>query len=211
MRLVSITAGYSCERAFLNTFSENVKCSQNNPIILQQGDVLLFEGGTDIGSHLYGEERNRYTSPPDRLRDLFEVGMFTQAKKLGLPMIGICRGAQLLCALSGGKLVQHVDMHGRDHWVTDYKGDEYKVTSTHHQMMYPKDVKHHIIASTNVAKIYLGENEQPIHMEEDPEIVWFPETKSLAIQGHPEYSSATPEFVAKTLEYTLDFIINPNQ
>lgn len=130
-----------------------------------------------------------------------EVKLFLKAKEAGLFIVGICRGAQLGCALSGGILVQDVDGHGFSHRITTVDGDEFMASSLHHQMMYPWDVNHKLLAwsSTPRSPDYQGITEDewlkwPRKMYEElknedviePEIVYFPDLKCLAVQGHPE-------------------------
>lgn len=127
--------------------------------------------------------------------------MFTKAQKAGLLIVGICRGAQLGCALSGGILVQHTTGHGHSHRITTIDGETFIASSLHHQMMYPFDVEHKLLAwSTRPqSEEYRGISEDEwkkwprkvydeLKSEDiiEPEIVWFPKTKCLAIQGHPE-------------------------
>jgi len=163
-------------------------------------DALVIWGGADISPSIYGQKTAKWTGADDTLsqRDAVEVAVVKAAFLAGVPVIGVCRGAQLLCAMSGGKLIQHVNNHGRTH---DVKTDEGKVLTTssmHHQMMYPFDINHKMLAwsHNHHADQYLGE-ETAVDMtgKEEPEIVFFPHTKSLAIQGHPEFMDETDPFV----------------
>lgn len=160
-----------------------------------ENTTILFEGGTDVNPLLYGERRNRYTGRPDLERDAFEKSIFEQAKRKGASFIGICRGAQFLTVLSGGKLIQDVSGHAKEHEIETIGGKRIWVTSTHHQMCYPegslKDDAFVIIGWSRKpqSRYYLGEDERPVRVPPlvEPEIIWYPKTRSLAIQGHPEY------------------------
>lgn len=204
-RLVVISHGFYTENVFKELFDDVVVHNKYTNVLLKEGDVVVFEGGTDINPLMYDENPNSYTSPSDSGRDAFESMVFRQALSKGIPMIGVCRGSQLVCALSGGKLVQHVSNHGVDHKVEDYKGRSYYVTSSHHQMMLPESTNHKMIASCKRSTMYLGEWDIPQEVKEDAEIVWFEATKCLAIQGHPEWALGTP-FHDMCLEYVKDFI-----
>lgn len=70
---------------------------------------VLLTGGTDIDPALYGESRHPETEEPDRSRDLVELEILTEALRLGLPVLGICRGLQLLNVYAGGTLLQHIE------------------------------------------------------------------------------------------------------
>jgi putative glutamine amidotransferase len=71
-------------------------------------DGLLLAGGTDIHPETYGQplDPNR-TLNPDRSRDRFEVASVREARRRGLPILGICRGFQMLNVAYGGSLEQH--------------------------------------------------------------------------------------------------------
>ena len=154
--------------------------------------ILLFQGGEDINPSLYSEKS--YLSPHEAslsIRDTLEVDSFLYAKSFNIPMLGICRGSQFLCAMSGGKLVQHVDGHTQSHNIQTNEGLSFVATSTHHQMMYPWGTKHNLIAwsSPKMARHYImSKGKTKDHLPAEPEIVFFEETKALGIQGHPEYN-----------------------
>ena len=177
-------------------------------------DCLLLWGGTDIHPSYYNETAHSYSGAPliPSERDIFEWKAMLYCKAHNIPMLGICRGAQFLCAFSGGKLIQHIGaFHGRDHMVETSEGDRLWVTSTHHQMMYPYDVPHELLAWTycSTNQIFEGEGNKPVLEMKDKkeaEIVFFPETRALAIQGHPEYFSATPAFQGLCGRYAKKYL-----
>lgn len=170
------------------------------------GDTLLFEGGTDISPYLYGEIPIKGTQKSDDLRDQHEVKFFNEAHRLGAGFIGICRGAQLLCALSGGHIIQHVTGHNEWHKMQlpdrmgkDNNGNSLVIgtTSAHHQMMNPYRMNPKEWVSYGHSFVQRSERYytekgrfKPGKSNRDwreQEIIWFPKTRSLAIQGHPEY------------------------
>ncbi|MDX9756442.1 MAG: gamma-glutamyl-gamma-aminobutyrate hydrolase family protein [Sulfurimonas sp.] len=205
-RLIVASRGFNTGEVFKTLFDEVINLPRYSKWDFKEGDVLILEGGTDINSYFYDEEPNSYVSYPDQARDAYEQMLFNQSKNKGIPVIGICRGAQLVCALSGGKLVQHISNHDVDHTVKDYKGRSFIVTSSHHQMMLPDGTKHKVLASCKRSSTYIGEYDKPMNVEEDVEIVWFEDTKSLAIQGHPEWAGMISPFVAHCQEYVRDYI-----
>ena len=160
-------------------------------------DALVIWGGSDISPSLYNDTVADLCGASSELsgRDRAEATACKQAISQGIPIIGVCRGAQLACALAGGRLIQHVDSHaGGVHSIDTYDDKQVKSSSVHHQMMYPFDVDHKMIAwsTENRSKRYIiGTNENDPEMEGkvEPEIVWFPKIKALAIQGHPEFHS----------------------
>ena len=103
-------------------------------------DLLCLTGGTDISPSLYYQKQNFYTQSPNIARDSFEIDLYNTCVRNGIPIVGICRGAQLLCALNGGKLFQHVNNHHHPHLIKLNDGREIMVSSDHHQMMDLRDL-----------------------------------------------------------------------
>lgn len=73
---------------------------------LDAADGLLFSGGEDIHPSFYGEIVLAGCGPIDERRDLFEVALFRGALERGMPVLGICRGMQLIAVGMGGSLYQ---------------------------------------------------------------------------------------------------------
>ncbi len=71
-------------------------------------DGLIFTGGSDIDPNYYGESPLREVDYISRERDIFEMELFSQAYKRGLPILGICRGMQLINVALGGSLYQDI-------------------------------------------------------------------------------------------------------
>jgi putative glutamine amidotransferase len=69
-------------------------------------DGLVLTGGEDIHPALYGAAPSPHAYPPSRERDLFELALFATARQRELPILGICRGIQLVNVGLGGTLVQ---------------------------------------------------------------------------------------------------------
>ncbi|MFF7165793.1 gamma-glutamyl-gamma-aminobutyrate hydrolase family protein [Streptomyces sp. NPDC008086] len=74
-------------------------------------DGLVVAGGPDVEPVRYGAEREPRTGPPARARDAWELALIDAALTTGVPLLGICRGMQLLNVALGGTLVQHIDGH----------------------------------------------------------------------------------------------------
>ena len=119
-------------------------------------DALVLPGGADIDPALFGEE-NRGSKLIERERDLRQLeilDLFVKAKK---PVLGVCKGHQLLNVYFGGKLCQHIPEHEVHEWIgTDqahmsrclpdcflaeiYGGTEFPINSAHHQaVIVPAD------------------------------------------------------------------------
>ncbi|MEV6588480.1 gamma-glutamyl-gamma-aminobutyrate hydrolase family protein [Streptomyces acidicola] len=74
-------------------------------------DGLVIAGGPDVDPARYGAERSPRTGPPAPERDAWELALIRAALAAGTPLLGICRGMQLLNVALGGTLIQHLDDH----------------------------------------------------------------------------------------------------
>lgn len=77
-------------------------------------DAVLLGGGRDIDPRLYGQEPTAHLSHTDPRRDTFELELVERALDRGLPILGMCRGIQILNVALGGTLVQ--DLAVRPEW-----------------------------------------------------------------------------------------------
>lgn len=73
---------------------------------LEQLDGLVLSGGTDVSPHLYGETVQPKIDRTDPQRDEREIALIEAAFDKGLPILGICRGFQLVNVMLGGSLYQ---------------------------------------------------------------------------------------------------------
>ncbi len=76
--------------------------------ILEIIDGLIFAGGGDIGPNLYGGSQHPSISRVDSERDKFEIALAQKVLNTTKPVLGICRGFQLLTVATGGNLISHV-------------------------------------------------------------------------------------------------------
>ena len=81
--------------------------------LLDGFDALVVTGGNDIDPILYGEEVT-YSKEYDERVDRFHMGLITAARKKGIPILGICRGLQLLNVALGGTLYQDIGKERED-------------------------------------------------------------------------------------------------
>lgn len=71
-------------------------------------DGLIIAGGEDVNPARYGQDKGPHTQDSDHLRDNWEDLLLRAALEVSLPLLGICRGAQLLNVHLGGTLHQHL-------------------------------------------------------------------------------------------------------
>lgn len=186
---------------FESTFHYKVNAMRHG---FDQADAFILWGGEDIHPSLYGAKANinnhaRGNYPSKR--DTWEWQAIKYCKANNIPIIGVCRGAQMLCAAAGGKLIQHTSGHATTmgHTVETNDGESFVVTSAHHQMLDVYNTNHEMLgwSTKTISDIYYGEtNETPKHIADqiaagvwvEPEMVYFPDLNALAIQGHPEWA-----------------------
>jgi putative glutamine amidotransferase len=87
---------------------------------LPEVDGLLLPGGWDVDPSFYGERRDEKLGETDPELDETELALFGQAREREIPVLGICRGQQVINVAMGGSLVQHLEGHevrslGRSH------------------------------------------------------------------------------------------------
>jgi len=115
----------------------------------EQCDALILTGGGDVDPLRYGED-NTACYFVDSRRDEAEYRLIEAYLRAGKPILGICRGHQLLNVFFGGSLVQHLpaaeahspsrgqdNVHGSravpESFLASIYGDEFPVNSAHHQ------------------------------------------------------------------------------
>jgi putative glutamine amidotransferase len=120
------------------------------PALVARLDGICLAGGPDLDPIVYGAiERAPELGPTNAAHDAFELAVARAADAAGLPMLGICRGAQALNVARGGTLHQHIEGHrqaamgtvrthsvavARDSLLATLAGSaEIEVNSFHHQ------------------------------------------------------------------------------
>lgn len=183
----------------------------------EDADLVIFVGGDDVNPLLYGEKAHPNTVF-DPARDAQDIELFDYCYKNGIPMLGVCRGAQFGHAMLGGKLYQHVDNHNGSHNMWDIRNNKHiaNISSVHHQMC---------IENVEGGMTILGDcyksrerwlNDQDKDDEvghRDIEAFFYRDACFIGVQGHPEYSGYSlytkwcldliNEFVNENVDVTL--------
>ncbi|NLT27104.1 MAG: gamma-glutamyl-gamma-aminobutyrate hydrolase family protein [Microbacteriaceae bacterium] len=166
-------------------------------------DAIVVMGGDDVDPALYGATRD-YPEAGDHyvtLADERSVELIRRAADAGTPLLGICRGLQLVNVAHGGTLVQHLDVSD-DHRFTRASGREEEF------IRHPVD----IVPGTRLAGLFgerLEATESSHHQAVDrpgegivvsahapdgtPEAIEHVSAPQLAVQWHPEAPSSVPE------------------
>lgn len=163
---------------------------------IKDADLVFFTGGEDVNPYLY-KETSHLTTYFNINRDKEEVLAFNEAQRCGVPCYGTCRGAQFLCVMSGGKLVQHMNHPGK-HMLHMKNGDISViclVNSLHHQLQYPFNLDkndYDLIGWTEGLSSFnwTNANTNIGPMSKEPEVVFYKKTNSLGFQAHPEMLAA---------------------
>ncbi|OLS03749.1 gamma-glutamyl-gamma-aminobutyrate hydrolase family protein [Tissierella creatinophila] len=191
----------------------NLKDIEDMESILERVDGVIFTGGEDISPLLFDEEPMRDTIDISYERDRMEMALFKAAYKKGTPILGICRGLQLINVSLGGTLYQDIpsqienshghmssyDIKGGYHSISIFKNtllfDIFKeekifVNSQHHQSIkdLAKGLKINSIASDGVIEGIELENH---------------ENFLLGVQFHPECMAFSDEKFLKIFSYFI--------
>ncbi len=149
-------------------------------MVLDYADGILLTGGSDIDPKFYNQAKHEKTEIKESRRDDFEIKLVKQAIAQKIPILGICRGAQVLAVANGGELYQHVPAisslkHGADDYDDLFKPDfshkvfvkrdskvfeiikteEIEITSAHHQSIKNSGKNMRIVGTTpdNITEI----------------------------------------------------------
>lgn len=85
-----------------------LEVSESPRKLLNELDGVLLTGGGDVDPVLYGESRHETVEDAEPGRDEFEIDLAMRAVAEDLPLLAICRGAQVLNVAAGGTLVQDI-------------------------------------------------------------------------------------------------------
>jgi putative glutamine amidotransferase len=114
--------------------------SESPRALIDTLDGVLLTGGGDIDPVLYGEERHPTVEDAEPGRDEFEIDLARRARTADMPLLAICRGAQVLNVAAGGTLVQDIPS------AVD--------TDLSHSLQNPKDCIAHPVQITRGSRLH---------------------------------------------------------
>ncbi len=95
--------------------------------LLDAVDGLILAGGRDMDPAMYGAERVIGTDDPHTHRDAFEIALARRALERDIPLLGICRGMQVMNVARGGTLVQDLPVHVHRRSIGTFDGNDHSV------------------------------------------------------------------------------------
>lgn len=178
-----------------------------DPSTLQQlsksFDGFLFTGGQDIDPALYQCHDNEKCEELCPQRDAMEPYLLKEVIALNKPVLGICRGIQMLNAVTGGTLYQDLSSEYpatiSHRMKAPYNRSQHLVSIEHDSLLYDilKETQIGVNSCHHQAIKTLGNNLKPAAISEDGliESVYMPHKKFvLAVQWHPEFSLTDPHY-----------------
>jgi putative glutamine amidotransferase len=165
-------------------------------------DGLMLAGGADIDPLSYGEPAHAETVGTVAERDAFEIALTRRAIELDLPVLGICRGMQLINVALGGTLLQHLpeqlghQEHRRVPGSFDGADHEVDVDEDTLAMRTLGEARHATKSHHHQGVDRLGEGLQVSAralMDDLPEAIELPGRQFvLGVQWHPEADAMSP-------------------
>ena len=174
--------------------------------ILDGLDGLCLSGGYDVDPAAYGHSPHPMTDRPRGSRDAWEFALLTEALDRDMPVLGVCRGAQVLNVVRGGTLHQHLaDVVGS----TRHQGvdgvfatvpvsvAEGTLLATLYPLSRGVPVYHHQAIDSLGAGLVVSamSDDGVVEAVEDPSL-----TFCVAVQWHPEQDEGAADLYAGFVE-----------
>ena len=151
-------------------------------------DGLLLTGGGDVDPREYGEKPHRKVYGVNEMRDYCELLALDYAQQAGIPVLGICRGSQLMTVHNGGKLRQHIEGHrGVRHWHFAEPGSLFRKVIGSQEAKF--ESLHHQVVKRTGAGWRVAARDKDGHIE----AVESRDGRCLGVQFHPELDTGTNE------------------
>ena len=171
------------------------------PLIIPEGgdpsssldalDGLIIAGGRDVDPSNYGQESEAETTDTRLTQDHWEIALINEAKRRGMPVLGICRGHQLIAVAHGGALHQHLpsttpfESHGA--WGGEWSNHEVELvegtslSTILNKRCMVNSAHHQGVSDPGTLTVNARSDDGLIEGLEDSESEFF-----LSVQWHPE-------------------------
>jgi len=183
--------------------------------IVSRIDGLILSGGGDIYSPLFGEELHPAVGSYDLERDRYEIALVKQAVERQLPVLGICRGCQLINVAFGGNLIQDIPSQVPESTV-NHNQEEAREVATHSVRITPNSRLSQIAQTEQVmvnsfhhqAVNVVAPEFEPVAWTEDGVIEAIESTEEkavLGVQWHPENGAVAGD---RVMIDTFKYVVN---
>jgi len=183
--------------------------------IIARIDGLLLSGGGDIYSPLFGEELHPSVESYDLERDQYEIALVNRAAELQMPILGICRGCQLINVAFGGDLIQDIPSYVTESTI-NHNQEEAREIPTHSVRIVPESSLHRIAQAKQImvnsfhhqAVKYPAPGFEVVAWADDGmiEAIESAEEKVITgVQWHPENGAVTGD---KIMADTMKYLVN---
>ena len=171
--------------------------------LLDVVDGLILAGGRDIDPAAYGAERAEATDEPHTLRDAFEIALAKRAMERDIPLLGVCRGMQLMNIARGGTLVQDLPAHlGHRRTIGTFDGNDHAVRLAPGSLAarVVGEERHGTLSHHHQGIEQVGDGLEVSGWSDDDELPEALEDRglrfALGVQWHPEADPASPVIAA---------------
>jgi putative glutamine amidotransferase len=179
-------------------------------------DGLLLAGGVDVDPELYGAARAPETQHSVRERDEFEIALAKRALERDIPLLGICRGMQVLNVAQGGTLIQDLpsqlghDEHCRVPGSFDSAEHPVHLAPNSLAAQAAGEERHATLSHHHQGVDRLGEDlviSGWADVDELPEAIEAPDKRfALGVQWHPEADMAS-QIIATLVEEAREYAL----
>jgi putative glutamine amidotransferase len=206
---IGITTSPRREADYYLTYGRAVEAAGAEAVYLPPGtgsvddiDGLLLPGGWDVDPARYGEKADPKVGDIDPELDETEIRLFKEARQREIPVLGLCRGQQVINVAMGGSLIQHLEGHevrayGRRHLAHTVEvdpaselgraaeGQPIRVNSLHHQAVRS--------VAPGLRQTATGDDGTIEGLESDDGLI-------VAVQCHPEELTGDLPWASKLFE-----------
>jgi len=169
--------------------------------VAQSLDGMIFTGGADVDPSRYGAEREAACGESVEIRDAMELRLMELALSRDLPILGICRGLQLINVALGGTLIQHINGHEQPEEGGFWHEVRVQSDTTLHSLVGEDRALVNSYHHQCVQKLAPGLTVSAIHVDGTIEAFEMPSRRFLmAVQWHPEMTLDADELSIKFFE-----------